>query len=25
MDRRLTMKDVAVTIVDQLGGEQKKK
>lgn len=25
MDRRLTMKDVAVTIVDQLGSEQKKK
>jgi AmiR/NasT family two-component response regulator len=24
MDRRLTMKDVAVTIIDQLGGEQKK-
>lgn len=24
MDRRLTMKDVAVTIVDQLGGDQKK-
>jgi AmiR/NasT family two-component response regulator len=25
MDRRLTMKDVAVTIIDQLGGEPKKK
>lgn len=25
MDRRLTMKDVAVTIVDQLGGDQTKK
>lgn len=25
MDRRLTMKDVAVTIVDQLGGDAKKK
>lgn len=24
MDRRLTMKDVAVTIIEQLGGEQKK-
>lgn len=24
MDRRLTMKDVAVTIIDQLGGDQKK-